>query len=47
MEHFLLLRSQAHELKMRQMVEEVNLGHHAIESTIAKYEVRTRQTVTK
>ncbi len=47
MEHLFLLRSQAHELKMRQMVEEINLGRHTIESAMAKYQVLTRQTVTK
>ncbi len=47
MEHLFLLRSQAHELKMRQMVEEINLGRRTIESAMAKYQVLTRQTVTK
>jgi transposase-like protein len=47
MEHLFLLRSQAHELRMRQMVEEINLGRHTIESAMAKYQVLTRQTVTK
>lgn len=32
---------------MRQLVEEINLGRHTIESAMVKYQVRTRQTVTK
>jgi hypothetical protein len=47
MEHLFLLRSQAHELKMRQMVEEINLGRHTVESAMAKYQVLTRKTVTQ
>jgi hypothetical protein len=47
MEHLFLFRSQAHELKMRQMVEEINLGRHTIESAMAKYQVLTRKTVTQ
>jgi hypothetical protein len=47
MEHFFLLRRETHELKMRQLVEEINLGRHTIESAMVKYQVRTRQTVTK
>lgn len=39
MEHLFLFRSQVHELKMRQMVEEINLGRHTIESVMAKYQV--------
>ena len=46
MEHLFLFRKQAHELKMRQMVEEINLGRHTIESAMAKYQVLTRRTVT-
>lgn len=46
MEHLFLLRRQAHELKMRQMVEEINFGRHTIESAMSKYQVRTRSTVT-
>lgn len=46
MEHLFLLRKQAHELKMRQMVEEINFGRHTLESAMAKYQVRTRSTVT-
>lgn len=37
MEHLFLFRSQVHELKMRQMVAEINLGRHTIESAMAKY----------
>jgi hypothetical protein len=47
MEHFFLLRRQTHELKMRQLAEEINLGRHTIESVIVKYKIRTRQTVIK
>jgi len=47
MEHLFLFRSQVHELKMRQMVEEINLGRHTIESAMAKYQVLTRKTVTQ
>jgi hypothetical protein len=32
---------------MRQMVEEINLGRHTIESAMAKYQVLTRKTVTQ
>ncbi|MEJ7664283.1 MAG: hypothetical protein WKG07_34555 [Hymenobacter sp.] len=46
MEHLFLFRKQAHELKMRQMVEEINLGRHTIESAMSKYQVLTRSTVT-
>jgi hypothetical protein len=45
MEHLFLFRSQVHELKMRQMVEEITLGRHTIESAMAKYQVLTRKTV--
>lgn len=47
MEHLFLLRKQAHELKMRQMVEEINFGRHTIESAMSQYQVLTRSTVTK
>lgn len=47
MEDLFLLRSQAHELRMRQMVEELNLGRLTIEQAMVKYQVRTRQTVTR
>jgi len=47
MEHLFLFRKQAHELKMRQMVEEINCGRHTIESAMSKYQVLTRSTVTK
>ena len=47
MEYLFLFRSQVHELKMRQMVEEINLGRHTIESAMAKYQVLTRKTVTQ
>lgn len=47
MEHLFLFRSRVHELKMRQMVEEINLGRHTIESDMAKYQVLTRKTVTQ
>ena len=47
MEHLFLFRSQVHELKMRQMVEEITLGRHTIESAMAKYQVLTRKTVTQ
>ena len=47
MEHLFLFRSQVHELKMRQMVEEINLGRHTIGSAMAKYQVLTRKTVTQ
>jgi transposase-like protein len=47
MEHLFLLRKQAHELKMRQMVEEITFGRHTIESAMSKYQVLTRSTVTK
>ncbi len=47
MENLFLFRSQVHELKMRQMVEEINLGRHTIESAMAKYQVLTRKTVTQ
>jgi hypothetical protein len=47
MEYSLLLRKQAHELKMRQMVEEINFNCHTIESVMSKYQVLTRSTVTK
>jgi len=46
MEHLFLLRKQAHELQMRQMVEEINFGRHSIESAMSQYQVRTRSTVT-
>ena len=47
MEHLFLLRKQAHELKMRQMVEEITFGRHTIESAMSHYQVLTRSTVTK
>lgn len=47
MEHLFLLRSQAHELKMPQMVEEISLGRHTTKSAMAKYEVLTRKTVSQ
>jgi hypothetical protein len=47
MEHLFLFRRQAHELKMRQLVEEITLGRHTIESAMAKYQVLTRKTVTQ
>jgi len=47
MEHILLLRKQAHELKMRQMVEEINLGRLTIDQARAKYKLLTRHTVRK
>ena len=47
MGHIFLLRKQAHELRMRQMVEEINLNRLTIEQGMAKYKVLTRQTVTK
>lgn len=47
MEHILLLRKQAHELKMRQMVEEINLGRLTIDQARAKYNLLTRHTVRK
>jgi hypothetical protein len=47
MEHLFLFRSQVHELKMRQLVEEITLGRHTIESAMAKYQVLTRKTVTQ
>jgi hypothetical protein len=47
MEHLFLLRRQARELQMRQMVEEITLGRHTIESAMGKYQVRTRATVTQ
>jgi hypothetical protein len=47
MGHIFLLRKQAHELRMRQMVEEINLNRLTIEQGMAKYKVFTRQTVTK
>lgn len=47
MEHLFLFRKQAHELQMRQMVEEINFGRHTIESAMSKYQVLTRSTVTK
>lgn len=47
MGHLCLLRTHAHELKMRQMVEEINLGRLTVEQAMAKYTVLTRQTVTK
>jgi transposase-like protein len=47
MEHLFLLRRQAHELKMRQIVEEITFGRHTIESAMSKYQVLTRSTVTK
>lgn len=46
MEHLFLFRKQAHELKMRQMVEEITCGRHTIESAMNKYQVLTRSTVT-
>jgi len=46
MEHLFLLRSQVHELKMRQMVEETDLGYHTIEAAMFKYQVLTRKTAT-
>ena len=47
MEHLFLFRKQAHELKMRQMVEEISFGRHTIESAMSKYQVLTRSTITK
>ncbi|GAB3644142.1 hypothetical protein [Spirosoma arcticum] len=47
MDHLFLLRTQAHELKMRQMVEEINLGRLTIDQAMAKYNVLTRHTVRK
>lgn len=47
MEHILLLRKQAHELKMRQMVEEINLGRLTIDQAKDKYNLLTRHTVRK
>jgi len=47
MEHLFLFRKQAHELKMRQMVEEITGGRHTIESAMSKYQMLTRLTVTK
>jgi hypothetical protein len=47
MEHLFLLRKQVHELKMCQMVKEINFGRHAIESAMNKCQVLTRSTVTK
>jgi len=37
MEHLFLFRSQVHELKMRQLVEEINFSRYTMESAIAKY----------
>ncbi|WP_156176369.1 hypothetical protein [Hymenobacter terrenus] len=47
MEHLFFFRKQAHELKIRQMVEEINFSRHTIESAMSKYQVLTRSTVTK
>ena len=47
MDHLFLLRTQAHELKMRQMVEEINLGRLTMDQAMAKYNVLTRHTVRK
>ena len=47
MDHLFLLRTQAHELKMRQMVEEINLGRLTIDQAMAKFNVLTRHTVRK
>lgn len=47
MGHLFLLRTQAHELKMRQMVEEINLGRLTIDQAMAKYNLLTRHTVRK
>lgn len=47
MDYLFLFRQQAHELKMRQMVEEITLGRHTIESAMRQYQVHTRSTVTK
>ncbi|MFD2935482.1 hypothetical protein [Spirosoma flavum] len=47
MDHLFLLRTQAHELKMRQMVEEINLGRLTIPQAMAKFNVLTRHTVRK
>ena len=47
MVHLFLFRKQAHELKMRQMVEKINFGRHPIKSTMSKYQVLTRSIVTK
>lgn len=47
MEHILLLRKQVHGLKMRQMVEEINLGRLTIDQARAKYNLLTRHTVRK
>jgi hypothetical protein len=32
---------------MRQIIEEINLGRHTIESAVAKYKILTHQTVTR
>lgn len=47
MEHSFLFRKQTHELKTRQMVEEINFGRHVIKSARSKYRVLARSTVTK
>ena len=47
MDHLFLLRTQAHELKMRQMVEEINLGRLTIGQAMAKFNVLARHTVRK
>ena len=47
MEHLFLLRKPVQELKMRQMVEEINFGRHPNESAMSPYHVITRSTVTK
>jgi len=36
MDYLFLFRSQVQELKMRQMVEEINRGSYTIESAMAK-----------
>jgi hypothetical protein len=42
MGHIFLLRKQAHELRMRQRVEEINLNRLTIEQGMTKYKVLTR-----
>ena len=47
MGHLFLLRTQTHELKMRQMVEEISLGRLTMDQAMAKHNVLTRHTVRK
>jgi hypothetical protein len=47
MKRSFLFRIQVHELKVRQMAEEINLGRHTTESAMAKYQVLPRRTVTQ